>query len=150
LATGGILRWKDGRNMPDVHAMLFEYGNIPVYMRLNLGTETQEGYRIMGSKGLLEVTPTSIKFTPQSGNDDGPSWYSYSFPKNLRTEFMAKWHAEHDAVLSKEAVKETDSFTGPSYDETKPHLWNFFEAVRTRKPVMEDVVFGHHAALACH
>ena len=30
------------------------------------------------------------------------------------------------------------------------HLWNFFEAVRTRKPVVEDVVFGHHAALACH
>jgi len=22
--------------------------------------------------------------------------------------------------------------------------------VRTRKPVPEDVVFGHHAALACH
>jgi hypothetical protein len=32
----------------------------------------------------------------------------------------------------------------------KPHLWNFFEAVRTRRPVVEDAVFGHHAALACH
>jgi len=27
---------------------------------------------------------------------------------------------------------------------------NFFQAVRTRQPVVEDVVFGHHAALACH
>jgi hypothetical protein len=32
----------------------------------------------------------------------------------------------------------------------KPHLWKFFEAVRTRKPVFEDAVFGNHAALACH
>jgi hypothetical protein len=32
----------------------------------------------------------------------------------------------------------------------KPHLWNFFQAVKSRKPVTEDAVFGHHAALACH
>src|SRR5438445_13671008 len=56
MAMGGILRWKDGRNMPDVHSTLFEYGNIPVYMRLNLGTETPEIYRFMGSKGILELT----------------------------------------------------------------------------------------------
>jgi hypothetical protein len=37
-----------------------------------------------------------------------------------------------------------------SWDELKPHLWNYFQAVRSRKPVVEDVVFGHHAALACH
>ncbi len=37
MAMGGIRRWKDGRNMPDVHATLFDYGNLPIYMRLNLG-----------------------------------------------------------------------------------------------------------------
>ena len=40
MASGGILRWNDGRNMPDVHCTLFEYVQNPVYMRLNLGTET--------------------------------------------------------------------------------------------------------------
>jgi len=39
-AFGGIYRWKDGRNMPDVHPVLFEYGSIPMYMRLTLGTES--------------------------------------------------------------------------------------------------------------
>jgi hypothetical protein len=29
-------------------------------------------------------------------------------------------------------------------------LFNFFQAVRTRKPVVEDAVFGNHAAIACH
>ena len=39
-ALGGIFRWKDGRNMPDIHAVLFDYHGIPVYVRLGLGTET--------------------------------------------------------------------------------------------------------------
>ena len=39
-AFGGIYRWKDGRNTPDGHPVLFEFENIPVYMRLTLGTET--------------------------------------------------------------------------------------------------------------
>jgi len=38
-AFGGIYRWKDGRNMPDVHPVLFEYNGVPVYMRLSLGCE---------------------------------------------------------------------------------------------------------------
>jgi hypothetical protein len=42
------------------------------------------------------------------------------------------------------------TISGPHYDDTRPHLLNFFDAVRTRKPVVEDALFGHHAALACH
>src|SRR6185503_17986568 len=30
-ALGGIYRWKDGRNMPDVHTVLFEFGNVPMF-----------------------------------------------------------------------------------------------------------------------
>src|SRR6266478_3036235 len=45
MALGDILRFKDGRNMPDVHATLFDYGRAPVYLRLNLGCETPEIYR---------------------------------------------------------------------------------------------------------
>jgi hypothetical protein len=29
-------------------------------------------------------------------------------------------------------------------------MGNFFSAVKSRKPVVEDAVFGNHAALACH
>src|SRR3984893_18155726 len=41
-AIGGIYRWKDGRNMPDVNAVVFEYEGVPVYVRLSLGCESQE------------------------------------------------------------------------------------------------------------
>jgi hypothetical protein len=47
-------------------------------------------------------------------------------------------------------VAEAVTYSGPSYDDEQPHLWNFFEAVRTRKPVVQDAVFGHRAAAACH
>jgi predicted dehydrogenase len=150
LATGGILRWKDGRDMPDVHAVLFDYGAHPVYVRLNLGTETHEGYRFMGSKGILEVSGHTVNYLPQIGEDDSPSYYAQSFPKELREEYTKKWHEDHDAPPGKEPVSEGFSFASVSSGELKPHLWNFFQAVRSRQPVVEDVIFGHHAALACH
>jgi hypothetical protein len=152
MAMGGILRWKDGRNMPDVHASLFHYdrlGEVPVYLQLNLGTDYPEMYHFMGSKGILEVNGTSITCMPQSGEDDSPCYYASSFPRAMHDEYVKQWNPEHD-TLGKEKVVEGVRFTGPSWDDVKPHLWNFFQAVKSRQPVVEDVVFGHHAALACH
>lgn len=150
MAMGGILRWKDGRNMPDVHCALFEYGNVPVYMRLNLGTETPEIYRFMGSKGILELSEYSATFTPQPGVDVAPSYYGGSFPRAMREDYYKKWHEQNDPPPGKEPAPESVTFRSVSWDELKPHLWTFFQAVRTRKPVVEDAVFGNNAALACH
>ena len=150
-AVGGIRRWKDGRNMPDVHAVVYDYDGLPVYMRLNLGTEMPEMYRIQGSKGLLEVTGSSLSYTPQSGKDQYPSYYTGSYPRALRDAYLTKWHQDNDPKMGQQVtMPETISFSGPDFDDVRPHLWAYFEAVRTRKPVVEDVVFGHHAALACH
>jgi len=149
-SVGGIRRWKDGRNVPDVHAVVYYYGELPVYMRLNLGTEMPEAYRIQGSKGVLEVTGSSLSFAPQTGKDAYPSYYAGSFPRAMREAYAAKWHQENDPQPGQEPMPETISFRGPDYDDVRPHLWTFFEAVRSRKPVVEDAVFGHHAALACH
>jgi predicted dehydrogenase len=149
-AVGGIRHWKDGRNMPDVHATVYYYGDLPVYMRLNQGTDMPETYRFQGSKGILEVTGSSVTYSPQTGKDSYPSYYTGSFPRAMRAEYEKRWHEENDARLAREAMSETLAFRGPDFDDIKPHLANYFEAVRSRKPVVEDVVFGHHAALACH
>jgi len=152
-SVGGIRRWKDGRNMPDVHATIYYYGadNLPVYMRLNLGTEMPEQYRFQGSKGVLEVSGNRLTFTPQSGEDNWPSYYTGSYPRALRDAYQQQWHKEHDWKVGQPVqLTESVTFSTPDFDDTQPHLWNYFEAVRTRKPVVEDVVFGHNAALACH
>jgi hypothetical protein len=63
---------------------------------------------------------------------------------------VQQWHKEHDPKPGQAPMEETVSIRGPDFDEEPPHLTTFFDAVRMRKPVTEDVVFGHHAALACH
>jgi predicted dehydrogenase len=150
MASGGILRWPDGRNMPDVHLTIFDYGKNPIYMRLNLGTETPEAYRIMGSKGILDISEFQVTFSPQSGKDEAPSYYTNSYPRAMHEAYEKQWHEQHDPVPGHEPAPEAVVFHSISFDDVRPHLWNFFQAVKSRKPVVEDAVFGHHAALACH
>jgi hypothetical protein len=39
----------------------------------------------------------------------------------------------------------------PGYNDLVDHVANFFQAVRTRKPVVENEIFGNNAALTgCH
>ncbi len=149
-ALGGIFRWKDGRNMPDFHTVLFDYHGIPVYVRLDLGSATPEIARFLGPKGVMEAQPTSLRISPQTGEDTEPSYYTNSFPAKMRAEYDKQWHAAHPRDLGKEPLTDNLAFEGPDWDDLKPHLWNFFVATRTRREVVENGVFGNHAALACH
>jgi len=150
-ALGGIFRWKDGRNMPDLQTVLFDYHGIPVYVRLSLAAETPELARFMGPKGIIDATGNHFRYVPQRGIDTSPSYYSSSFPAKMRAEYVSQWHAEHDpAIPGHEPLDESTLYEGDDWDDVKPHLWNFFRAVKTRQPVAEDAVFGNHAAIACH
>jgi CRP-like cAMP-binding protein len=54
------------------------------------------------------------------------------------------------AFRESEEGREQTIYSGDDWDDLKPHLWTFFEAVKTRKPNVENAVFGNHAAIACH
>ncbi len=149
-SVGGIYRWKDGRNMPDVQMTTFSYGHVPVSVRLTLGTETPEVTRVMGSHGILEVTNNSVILTPQLGIDRSPDYGLNGWPAAMHAAYEKQWHAEHDPELDAHPLEEVTVWHGPNWDDLHPHLTNFFNSVRTRKPPVEDVVFGHHAAAACH
>ena len=68
----------------------------------------------------------------------------------MRAAYEKEWRAQHDPAPGKEFVAEAVTYSGPSYDDLAPHLWKFFQAVRSRQPVVQNAVFGHHAAAACH
>jgi hypothetical protein len=91
-----------------------------------------------------------LRVSPQTGEDEEPSYYSASFPAEMREQYVKKWHEEHPRHWGKEPLTDGLAFEGPDWDDVKPHLWNFFQATKTRKPVAEDAVFGNHAAIACH
>ncbi|MBZ5728716.1 MAG: Gfo/Idh/MocA family oxidoreductase [Acidobacteriia bacterium] len=149
-ALGGIFRWKDGRNMPDLHVVLFDYHGTPVYVRLGLGTESPELARFMGPKGILDASENDLRLSPQRGVDTSPSYYSSGFPRKMRDEYFRQWHAAHVATPGTEPLMEDVVYRGHDWDDVRPHLWNFAQAVKSRQPVVEDAVFGNHAAIACH
>jgi predicted dehydrogenase len=149
-ALGGIFRWKDGRNMPDTHAVLFDYHGIPVYVRLDQGSGTPETARFLGPKGVIEANGNTLRIFPQTGEDEEPSYYSDSFPAELRTHYVKQWEADHPEPYGKEPLRGNMVYEGHNWDDLKPHLSVFFHATKTRQPVTEDAVFGNHAALACH
>jgi hypothetical protein len=68
----------------------------------------------------------------------------------MRADYVKQWHAEHDPQSGREMLPSETTYQGRDWDDIKPHLWNFFQAVKSRQPVMEDAVFGNHAAIACH
>jgi predicted dehydrogenase len=150
LSLGGIYRWKDGRDMPDLQTVLFDYHGIPVYIRLGLSTAIPERARYMGPKGLLDTTGTGIEYVPQAGIDTAPSYYDSSFPQKMRAEYVREWHEKHDPPIAKEPLSERTIYSGDEWDDLRPHIFTFFEAVKSRKPNVEDAVFGNHAAIACH
>jgi predicted dehydrogenase len=150
VALGGIFRFKDGRDMPDLHTVLFDYHGIPVYVRLGLGTETPETARFMGPGGIIEATEFGITYTHQTGKDNAPSYYDLGFPQPMRDQYEHEWHQKNDPAIGHEPISQQDVYAGDDWDDYRPHLWNFFEAVKTRRPVVEDGVFGNHTAIACH
>ena len=123
-AMGGIFRWPDGRDMPDLHTVLFDYHGVPVYVRLGLGTETAELARFMGPKGYLDTGEFELRYVPQPGVDLDPSYYANAFPAKLRDEYFRQWHAEHDPQLGKEPIRADTVYRGHDWDDMKPHLNN--------------------------
>jgi hypothetical protein len=82
--------------------------------------------------------------------DTSPSYYSSGFPGKMRAEYVRQWEAEHAVAPGHEPLTDDIVYKGNDWDDVRPHLWNFFQAVKSRKPVAEDAVFGNHAAIACH
>jgi predicted dehydrogenase len=149
-SLGGIYRWKDGRDMPDLQTVLFDYHGVPVFIRLGQSTETAERATYMGPKGILDTGEFGIHYTPQTGKDTAPSYYDSSFPQKMREDYVREWHLQHDATPGQELIAEQTVYAGDDWDDLRPHLWTFFEAVKSRKPNIENAVFGNHAAIACH
>ncbi len=68
----------------------------------------------------------------------------------MRADYRKKWWSEHYIEPGHEPMSASAVYCGDDWDDVRPHLRNFFRAVKTRKPVSGGAVFGNHAAIACH
>ena len=64
--------------------------------------------------------------------------------------FQTCFVQNNDPQLGKEPEYVDTVYKGHDWDDMKPHLNVFFQAVKSRKDVTENAVFGNHAAIACH
>ena len=164
-STGQLSYWKDGRNLPDVMSGVMQYPDCaehPAFqmtLQVNFvsGTGGQEIIQLVGSEGIIKVQGNNISVkhslmpeAPGFGGYDSLFTFSKSMQEEMQKDYDAKWTTEQ----RKRKVKDDIEFKAPEgYDDHLDHFTNFFDAIRTGKPVVEDAVFGFRAvapALACN
>lgn len=164
-STGQFSYWKDGRNLPDVMSGVMQYPDSPQHNAFQLtlqvnfisGTGGQEVIRLVGSEGLIDVMGNDIKVkhsllpeAPGFGGYDSLFTFQKSMQEEMKKDYEAKWTTEQ----RKRKTKEDIVFKAPAgYDDHLDHFTNFFDSIRTNKPVIENAEFGFRAAapaLACN
>jgi predicted dehydrogenase len=152
-STGGIFRWKDGREFPDLIDTFYDYPSFRVAVRCNLNNEGGEFIGFYGTKGTMIIKDATLTYRPQDTKPQAESYSIYGWPKQLREEYLADWHAKYPppAALGAAVEEEVETFVPPAgYSDLVDHQANFFDAMRTRKRVVENEEFGNNAAIGCH
>ena len=151
-SVGGLFQWKDdGRDYPDQMSTVYEYPNFRCMIRVTLDNAEGEVVRILGTRGTIEIRGGGLTVSPQDGKDHSPCYYASSFPPKLHAEYVKEWDARHQtAPGTAQPIEATSYHRPPGYNEDREHLWNFFQSVRTRRPSVEDPVFGNNTAIGCH
>jgi len=152
-STGGLYRWKDGRQFPDLIETFYDYPDFRVYMRCNLNNDGGEFIAFYGTEGTMIIKGSTLTFSPQNTLPEMEGYSTKGWPKDLRTQYEDTWETDHPApapFASKLTAEIEEYVTPAAYNDTVDHEANFFNAVRSRKPCVENEVFGNNAAIGCH
>lgn len=150
---GDVYHWKNYREVPDQMTSMVKY---PEGFVLRLSSTASNGHpapflTIYGTEGTLEYSGGSFKhyYEPRTENF---SYSVHSWPK-ATTERFKQIMALSDSLqpVDAAAVAEPVEYKSPNdEDATRAHMRNWIEAIRTGGKPIEDVRFGHHAALVGH
>lgn len=153
MATGGLRYWKDGRDVPDVMLGIYEYPKTDTHPGFNLSLKVnfadggggEEGFRFVGSEGVMTIgRGVTISRKPLAKE---PGLSTSTFPKTMQEAIQKEYRSKYPENLKElNATREEVYVAPPGYSDQVDHLANFLDAVRTRKPVVEDATFGFRAA----
>ncbi len=152
-SSGGLFHFQDGREFPDLIETLYDYPKCRVTLRCNLNNNGGEFIGFYGTKGTMIIKDSTLTYKPEDTRPEPEGYSIFGWPKALRDQYLQKWHEEHpEPEALRWKVDETgESYVNPpGYSDTVDHQANFYNAVRTRKPVVENEVFGNNAAIGCH
>ena len=149
-STGGLFRYKDGRDFPDLHETFYDYPNFRVTIRCNLNSDAGEKTIFYGTRGIMTIgwSDLRVQYHPVG---EAPEMYALiGWPKKNREDYLATWSADHPNAKPPQPIAD-EAFALPhGYNDTLVHEQSFFDAVRSRKQPVENVHFGNSAAIGCH
>jgi len=164
-ASGQLSYWKDGRDVPDVMMGILQYPETAAHPTFQLslqvnfisGTGGQESIRLVGEEGVIDIRGNGLTVhhsilpkAPGLGGYDALMTY----PKGVQEQLTQEYNQKYTAEERKKPEKADIDFKVPQgYSDHLDHFTNFFDSVRTGKPVVEDAAFGFRAAapaLACN
>jgi predicted dehydrogenase len=150
MASGAIRFWKDGRDADDVVLGLFDYREgFNLSLRVNFvdGGEESESLVFTGDEGSMEIgwTWVSVNRVPR---EKEPGLTVDTFPKAMQAQIEAdyakKYPRKHPEGQPEAGY---EKYVAPEgYSDQYDHFRNFFASVRSRRPAVEDAVFGYRAA----
>jgi len=150
MATGGLRFWKDGRDAPDVLLGLFDYPEgFNLSLRVNFvdGGEESEGLIFTGSEGTMEIAGNTVSIS-RAPRQKEPGYMIGTYTEAMQKRILETYHEKYPPSHPKGAPSaEYEKYAAPAgYSDRYDHFDNFFSAVRSRQPVVEDAVFGYRAA----
>jgi predicted dehydrogenase len=150
MATGGLRFWKDGRDAADVMLGLFDYREgFNLSLRVNFvdGGEESEGLIFTGSEGTMEIAGQTVSIS-RAPREKEPGHIVGTFPEAMQKQILADYDQKYPTTHpTGEPQSGYEKYVAPAgYSDSYDHFQNFFAAVRTRQPVVEDAVFGFRAA----
>jgi len=153
VSFGDIYHWKEYREVPDQMTAMVRYGEGFVLKLTSTASNAHRGPALTfyGSEGTLEYDGDSFKHfhEPRAENFTYPtrSWPTATVGRFRELMNLDEKLRPVDGPPKAEAVE----YTSPNdEDSTRAHVRNWVEAIRTGGKPIEDVRFGHHAALVGH
>jgi predicted dehydrogenase len=150
MATGGLRYWNDGRDANDVLLALFDYPEgFNLSLRVNFvdGGEESEGFLFTGSEGLMEIAGNTVTVT-RTPIPSEPGYTVSTFSDSMQRQYIEQYRKKYPAIHPTGPLPQNvEKFSAPNgYSDSYDHFQNFFSAVRSRRPVVEDATFGFRAA----
>jgi predicted dehydrogenase len=150
MATGGLRYWNDGRDVYDVLLALLDYPEgFNLSLRVNFvdGGEESEGFLFTGSEGLMEIAGNTVTVTRTPPAAE-PGYTVSTFADAMQRQYVEQYRKKYPAVHPTGPLPQNvEKFVAPAgYSDSYDHFHNFFNAVRSREPVVEDATFGFRAA----
>jgi predicted dehydrogenase len=150
MATGGLRYWTDGRDALDVMLGLYDYAEgFNLSLRVNFvdGGEESEGLIFTGSEGTMDIGGDHLTVTRVPRQKE-PGYMVGSLTEAMQAETIAEYRKKYPVEAPQaETPLHQETFVPPDgYSDSYDHFKNFFDSVRSRKPVIEDATFGFRAA----